>query len=506
MSLRPNDAVTQADPVPVETDPISSIDELYRSIQREIQCYRREHNTIRADLRRLIQNNQAFDGSDEESGAKCGAHFDPEQYSRISNEVIANLKNQLEITLQEKKTLESLWKSSQKTIQILELEIGEYRRQLRQPGDNRIQNLKQQYTAALQLLEQNLISLRTKLAERTEENKRLQVASAAEQERLRTVERDFSALQSEHQTLQAKVEERSSTESRLNTNLEQAMREKAELEELLDQANALARQHMSRENQALIKVQEALQIADTAIEEKNSLTARERGVREECDFLASTIGQVMEQAARKVEQEMNALRVGYEDRINALERQLEQLKDSVEQQRDKTRQSESRARSLEDKFKGLIVTNQNLDADLHAASKLIIEMELKLEAFQKTMTKEREISKVSQARELELNQLLQTNEQLKDRWKSEMLTLTDGLHRKLEALRRENCMLKAENNQLKDQLLAVGPAASPAPASTTTGMLVGAAGSDPTEFVLRTTKLPPSLLVPPTSAGGDGVD
>lgn len=183
-----------------------------------------------------------------------------------------------------------------------------------------------------------------------------------------------AALQSEHQTLQAKVEERSSTESRLNTNLEQAMREKAELEELLDQANALARQHMSRENQALIKVQEALQIADTAIEEKNSLTARERGVREECDFLASTIGQVMEQAARKVEQEMNALRVGYEDRINALERQLEQLKDSVEQQRDKTRQSESRARSLEDKFKGLIVTNQNLDADLHAASKLIVSM------------------------------------------------------------------------------------------------------------------------------------
>ncbi|XP_021693675.1 trichohyalin [Aedes aegypti] len=484
-----NGAVTQNDPV--ESNPITSIDELYRSIQREIQSYREEHNSIRADLRRLIQSNQAFGGAGAEVVDNGCVGFDPENYNRISNEVIGNLKNQLEIVSEEKNTLESLWKSSQKTIQILELEIGEYRRQLRQPSDNRLQNLRQQYTAALQLLEQNLLSLRTKLAERTEENKRLQVASAAEQEKLRAAERDLAALQAEHQKLQSTVEERHSLESRLGTDLERTMREKAELEVLLDQANALARQHMSRENQALIKVQEALQIADTAIEEKNSVAAREKGVREECDFLATTIGQVMEQAAQRVEQEMNALRLGYQSRISALERQLEQMKGSLEQQRDKTNQSESRARALEDKFKGLIVTNQNLDADLHAASKLIIEMELKLEAFQKTMTKEREISKTSQAREQDLNRLLQTNEQLKDRWKSEMLTLTDGLHRKLEALRRENCMLKAENNQLRDQqLLARGTVGSPS-----------GAGADPTEFVLRTTKLPPAL-VPPSSVSG----
>lgn len=63
--------------------------------------------------------------------------------------------------------------------------------------------------------------------------------------------------------------------------------------------------------------------------------------------------------------------------------------------------------------------------------------------------------RTSQVREHELKQLLATAEQLKDRWKSEMVTLTDGLQRKLAALRRENCMLKAENNQLKDQLLRV---------------------------------------------------
>ena len=68
--------------------------------------------------------------------------------------------------------------------------------------------------------------------------------------------------------------------------------------------------------------------------------------------------------------------------------------------------------------------------------------------------------RTSQTREHELKQLLATAEQLKDRWKSEMLTLTDGLQRQLATLRRENCMLKAENNQLKDKLLRVADPAT----------------------------------------------
>lgn len=180
------------------------------------------------------------------------------------------------------------------------------------------------------------------------------------------------ALQTEHQQLQSTVEEFRSKESKLTTDLETTMKEKDKLEALLDQANALARKHMARENQALAKVQEALQIADTAIDEKNTLVVREKDVREECNFLASTIGQVMEEAAHKVELEMNSLRMGYEGRIAGLEKQLEQAREALEQQAQKTRQAEGRAATLEDKFKALIVTNQNLDADLHAASKLIV--------------------------------------------------------------------------------------------------------------------------------------
>ncbi|XP_055587281.1 myosin heavy chain, clone 203-like [Uranotaenia lowii] len=426
-----------------------TIHDLYQEIQREIRGYRRE---LRADLERLVkcaQSGPVFEGDQEH--APGGEIADGQRFQHLSNEVIGNLRNQLDIVWQEKTTFESLWKSSQKTIQILELEIGEYRKQLKQPKS--IQTLRAQYTAALELLEQNLLACRTKLGQQLAENKRLKGETAAEHDRLEALERDFAALQSEHQQLQSELNECRAVESRQAAELQTAMKDKSELEALLDQANFLARQHMGRENQALAKVQEALQIADTAIEEKHSLLAREQDVREECNFLASTIGQVMEEAARKVELEMNSLRMGYENRITALEKQLEQLKGSLELQVQRTGQAESRATALEDKFKNLIVTNQNLDADLHAASKLIIEMELKLEAFQKTMTKEQEIGKMRQAREQELRQLLDCNEQLKERWRTEMLTVTDGLQRKIEALRRENCLLTVENNQLKDQLL-----------------------------------------------------
>uniref|UniRef100_A0A182TH10 Uncharacterized protein n=1 Tax=Anopheles melas TaxID=34690 RepID=A0A182TH10_9DIPT len=177
----------------------------------------------------------------------------------------------------------------------------------------------------------------------------------------------------ETEALTKAIDELRTGECQLRTELERTMRDKSELETLLDTAAALARQHMSRENLALAKVQEALQIADSAIEEKNCVVRREQDAREECDFLASTIGQVMEEAARKVEHELGGLRSGYERRIGELERALDQTRSTLETQVQRTSQAETRARTVEEKFRALLKTNQNLDTDLRAASKMIVE-------------------------------------------------------------------------------------------------------------------------------------
>ncbi|XP_053671972.1 sodium channel and clathrin linker 1-like [Anopheles nili] len=426
------------------------INELCRGIEQEIRSHRQEYERVRASLQQQLEP--------ERGSPILGAPVRPIQeefsepdYKRVSDEVIRNQQNQIHLVKEEKETFEKLWQSSQRTIRILELEIHQYRRQLKQPKS--ILEEQQRYTAALQLLEQNLAGVRAALDGKTAENQRLQQEHQASVERVGTLEETAQAQRRETEALAKTIDELRTSEGQLRTELERTMRDKSELETLLDTAAALARQHMNREQLALSKVQEALQLADSAIAEKDSIVRREQDAREECDFLATTIGQVMEEAARKVEHEIGGLRGGYERRITDLERVLEQTRTALEMQAARTGQAESRARTVEEKFRTLLKTNQNLDTDLRAASKMIIEMELKMEALQQTMAKEKETNRACSAREEDLQRLLANNEQLKERWKREMLAVTDELRRKIETMQRENCKLSAENNQLKDQLL-----------------------------------------------------
>uniref|UniRef100_A0A182Y5F8 Uncharacterized protein n=1 Tax=Anopheles stephensi TaxID=30069 RepID=A0A182Y5F8_ANOST len=431
-------------------DLLTQFNELYRCIEQEIRTHRHEQDRVRTELQHQLERGRST-GKPLASADEHESTVAEPDYKRVSDEVIRNQANQIQLIKEEKETFEKLWQSSQRTIRILELEIHEYRRQLKQPKG--VLEARQQYTAAVQLLEQNLACLRETLDEKLAENRHLQREQQAATERMKVLEEEAKAQQREAEALTKAIDELRTSECQLRTDLERTMRDKSELETLLDTAATLAKQHMSRENLALAKVQEALQIADSAIEEKNCVVRREQDAREQCDFLASTIGQVMEEAARKVEHELGGLRSGYERRIEELERALGQTRSALEQQVQRTNQAEMRARTVEDKFRTLLKTNQNLDTDLRAASKMIIEMELKMEALQKTMAKEKETNRACSAREEDLQRLLANSEQLKDRWKREMLSVTDELRRKMETMQRENCKLTAENNQLKDQLL-----------------------------------------------------
>lgn len=58
----------------------------------------------------------------------------------------------------------------------------------------------------------------------------------------------------------------------------QLMKNRTELEECLNKSYAIVREHMIRETEAIRKVQEALQVAETAILEKNASLIRERDI------------------------------------------------------------------------------------------------------------------------------------------------------------------------------------------------------------------------------------
>lgn len=107
--------------------------------------------------------------------------------------------------------------------------------------------------------------------------------------------------------------------------IEKIMHNRNELEKRLITSNTYLREHMERETKALNKIQEVLLVAETAINEKNAAIQREKDIKEECDHLASIIGQIMEDAAKKVELDMDERHRLYVGKIKKLEMIIEKV-------------------------------------------------------------------------------------------------------------------------------------------------------------------------------------
>lgn len=81
--------------------------------------------------------------------------------------------------------------------------------------------------------------------------------------------------------LSKSLEKNRDTERALNASNNknsELIKNRMELEECLNKANAIAREHMIRETEAIRKVQEALHVAETAMLEKNASLIRERDI------------------------------------------------------------------------------------------------------------------------------------------------------------------------------------------------------------------------------------
>lgn len=90
------------------------------------------------------------------------------------------------------------------------------------------------------------------------------------------------------------------------------------MEKSLKNAKLSIEERFRREQVALQKVQEALAIAEGAVADKEEALKREKIVKEECDNIASTIGHIMDEAARKVEKDMEAIRKKYLEKERVL--------------------------------------------------------------------------------------------------------------------------------------------------------------------------------------------
>lgn len=226
--------------------------------------------------------------------------------------------------------------------------------------------------SAISTLESKISNLQHKLETQNKINKNLSLAKCETERNYLILEDKYKKLLAEQdesfQNLKLSELSLSQTQRKLN----EIMKIRYDLENSLHQCNINAQENISRDTEALQKVQDALLIAETALQEKNEALLRERSVKEECDLLASTIGQVMEDAAKRVDRDMEHIKKQYDNRITNLNAIIDNLKSSLEAQKRETQLSEMRSRNLEEQLKATLQTNSQLDSELHIASQTIV--------------------------------------------------------------------------------------------------------------------------------------
>lgn len=87
-----------------------------------------------------------------------------------------------------------------------------------------------------------------------------------------------------------------------------------EIEKSLRYNQTLLDQSTKREALAMQKVQESLAVCDTAVQEKEEAEKRAEAYKEEATQLATNIGSIMDEAAKRVDSEVDQLKTKLVDK------------------------------------------------------------------------------------------------------------------------------------------------------------------------------------------------
>lgn len=190
--------------------------------------------------------------------------------------------------------------------------------------------IQREYNSALALLKSNITSLKNKLREQLIINKSLLEHINVNKQTIAMLDNKCNELSAEQTE---SIRQIKTSEVLLDQTKKQILfdnKMKIDLEKSLERAHNLVSEHIRRETMTLQKVQDALSIAESAIEEKNSVLLREQSIKDECDYLAFTIGAVMEDAAEKVETNVESVRQQYNEKIQKLEGIITKVVYSIE--------------------------------------------------------------------------------------------------------------------------------------------------------------------------------
>ncbi|XP_055906761.1 CAP-Gly domain-containing linker protein 1 [Eupeodes corollae] len=419
----------------------NSFEIIIKKIEHELDSNKEEQAKLKEQVQNELENNNRIISninSIQPASAIVSDQNCKTEHKQLTDDAITNLSKQVEHLKEERSTIRQLWKTSQETITNLEVEIQNYRKQLFKPSA--FAEIKYQYSTAIKNLQNIIQNQKNELAKqsqiiRDQDNEKNQANIRIKE--LQAIIQDQKNKLCENQQLEQ-------INSNLKHKLQEVLHTNSELELSTTLAKGMVDERFVREKKALEKLQEALLIAETAVAEKEESIKREQVIKEECETLASTIGQVMEEAARKVEKDVVCLRAQYEEKEKALMKKHNEVLQELDKQVQSKRLAEARCKEIEAKLNDVLRANNRLDSELQIASQAIIAMELKLEATENLMKADKTSDRFCEEREQQLRQYIENNKQLKERWKNTIEDVTTKFSNEIQRLQKENSNLKAE--------------------------------------------------------------
>lgn len=342
------------------SDIVPDYKELITATQTELTKLREELFKTKEEIEETLKTN--------ESTTKLS--------SNLNKEIIDNFNQQIQFLKQERDTLNSLWKVSQQTIDRLESEISNYRSHLGL-HPNTLQNIKERYEDALSHLQENVKTQKKVISKQFKTNCEVVAEGIKAQDQIKELKGKLKNMEPNREEINAFKKENEALKIR-----------NSELEIMLKKAHRKIDEQMSSEQEALEKAQQAKRLSESAVKEKNTALHREKICKEECNNFVTIIGEVMDDAAKKVEDDYKDLKEKHKIEMkNILHKNKRIIKD-LEESKISLRKAEINYSKIATKCADLMKVNATLETNLELSSKAIVELEMKIKAYDKLIQRD----------------------------------------------------------------------------------------------------------------------
>ncbi|XP_075160979.1 uncharacterized protein LOC142233793 [Haematobia irritans] len=414
-------------------------EKLIAETQNDLELFRKEQQDLKTQLLQFKEENQILNSKLDQlkKSSEVNESIDDATRQRLNNEAIKNVKIQIDLLENENKDLKSLNRSYQNNIEHLEKEIKNYRQQLFVPQS--ACEVQQKYKTAIQVLENTIVSQKSQLKEKSQIIDNL----FEQRNHLRVVIEKLQKSIEEKNTALAKYNDVNDTIVKVQHQLQESIQNNKELEKTLKEKNL-------REQITLQKIQDSLDLAEAALAEKEEALNSQRVVKEECENIASTIVQVMDEAARKVENDMQNMRREYLEKEKILIEQNTKLREDMQNRNKLYEMLNTKCKRFEQKYKDVKSSNDMLVEQLELFRKTIHEMKKKIEEQQDSFIEKRR--DLPDEQEVEIKFYVEKNKQLHESYRLTLQDITKLFEQQIYSLQTEVANLKAENKMLKSKI------------------------------------------------------